>query len=648
MLFALERWIQKGLAYQLLLMTALIALVAALGGLAAWATTSKFESAPEAMWWAFLRLTDPGYLGDDEGMGLRLISTIVTVLGYVLFMGSLIAIMTQWLALTMRKLESGLTPITMKDHVVILGWTNRTPEIAHKLLGAQGRLQRFLAGHNTKKLRLVILADEVDAERRLEMRDHLGPLWSDNQIFLRSGSSLQPEHLERLDLCRAAVVLIPGSDFELGGAELTDARVVKTLLTLRNLLRTTPVEQRPHVVAEVFDSQKLSLARSTLDGERIEIVTSDHVISRLVSQSVRHRGLAPIMFGLLSHRQGNSLYLRTFPELAGHTPRALSASFPRAIVLGLVRREADGLRTILDPRSAETLRPDDLLVLLAPSYAHCNPADAATRSAPAPGVETPPPAPIAVPDDVRRHRVLVLGWSYKVAGLIAELDEARSERFEVTIMSRADVAERQAMLARVEYSDARVRVAHVCGDYAIEHDLTEANPASFDHVLFMASGWMSCAEEADARTVLGFALLRTLLAGATDAPEVLVELLDPSNAHLFDEEEHGVVLVSPRVLSHVLAHVALRPELSALFDELFGSGGTEFDLRPAADFGLVGREVGFAEIRDLAWQHGLVALGIVMRSGPTRAVHLNPDRTRQWTLVEGDQIVVLWQPMATG
>ncbi len=119
--FFLERWVQRGVLHQLCLMSGLIVMVAVLGGLAAWALTSNFESPATAIWWSFLRLTDPGYLGDDEGVALRIVSTIVTVLGYVLFMGSLIAIMTQWLALTIRKLESGLTPIAMENHFVILG-----------------------------------------------------------------------------------------------------------------------------------------------------------------------------------------------------------------------------------------------------------------------------------------------------------------------------------------------------------------------------------------------------------------------------------------------------------------------------------------------------------------------------------------------
>ena len=70
------------------------------------------------MWWAFLRLTDPGYLGDDEGLARRTISTVVTVLGYVLFLGLLIAILTQWLNQLIARLESGVTPVALSDHVL--------------------------------------------------------------------------------------------------------------------------------------------------------------------------------------------------------------------------------------------------------------------------------------------------------------------------------------------------------------------------------------------------------------------------------------------------------------------------------------------------------------------------------------------------
>jgi ion channel POLLUX/CASTOR len=645
--FALERWIQKGIGGQLLLMLLLIVLVASSGGALAWAATDRFTGLGEAVWWAFLRLTDPGYLGDDEGLVLRTISTCLTVLGYVIFMGSLIAIMTQWLALTMRRFESGATPIAMKGHAVVLGWTNRTPEICAMLLGGRGRLTRFLQRRRVDRLRLVVLAEQVDAALRQQLRDHLGPLWNDNQVFLRSGSSLQPEHLDRLDIGRASVVIVPGSDFELGGAELTDARVVKTLLTLRNAFRPVPPDDRPHVVAELFDVQKSRLARGTLGG-CVDLVTSDVLVSRLMHQTVRQRGLAPILLGILSHRRGHSLYLRSFPEFTGHAPSALHRTFGRAVVLGLVRREGDRLRAVLDPQSTEPLAAGDLLVLLAESYADCR------------LVGPPPEAPRRV-EGVRRlaertkdtsTRVLVLGWSYKIRGLLGELAESQRGRFDVTIVSRVPIAEREVELATQPSAVDRLHVRHVEADYTAGDDLAGIDPSGFEHVLFLASSLVENVEQADARTVLGFALVQAMLAEAPRAegsarPELLVELLDPANAHLFAGDHgfagdaDGVVLVSPRVVSHVLAHIAMRPELAVVFDELFGSGGTDFELVSAAELDLADRDVRFADVQAAAVARGCVALGLARRVEGRRDVQFNPDRATTWRLTARDEVVVL-------
>ena len=116
----------------------------------------------EAIWWAFLRLTDPGYLGDDEGVLLRTVSTVLTVLGSAIFIGALIAILTQWLNETIEDLERGLTPIAQNNHVLILGWTNRTPAVVRELVMSEGRVQRFLHRRGARDLHIVVLAERVN------------------------------------------------------------------------------------------------------------------------------------------------------------------------------------------------------------------------------------------------------------------------------------------------------------------------------------------------------------------------------------------------------------------------------------------------------------------------------------------------------
>ncbi|KXS48063.1 MAG: hypothetical protein AWU57_5338, partial [Marinobacter sp. T13-3] len=170
--FVVERQLVKGAGFQLLVVGMFIALISLIGGLLAVIPPGhEFEGAGSAIWWAFLRLTDPGYLGDDVGTWQRIVSTLLTISGYVVFMGTLVAILTRWLIAKMAELERGLTPVTLKNHLVVLGWTAQTPPLVAELFGSTGRMRRFLEKHDAQKLRLVVLAEEAGAGQLHELRN---------------------------------------------------------------------------------------------------------------------------------------------------------------------------------------------------------------------------------------------------------------------------------------------------------------------------------------------------------------------------------------------------------------------------------------------------------------------------------------------
>ena len=363
--FQLERWLQRGAFHQLLLAAAVIVLVAVLGGLAAYLSTDDvFENLFDAVWWSFLRLTDPGYLGDDEGTVLRTISTIVTVLGYVLFLGSLIAIMTQWLTSTLERFEKGLSPISMQGHVVVLGWTSRTPEIVRQLLQARGRLERFLQSHDQRLLRIVVVAEDGDAQRRFRLRKYLGDAWRDRQVFLRSGSPTSSEDLQRFGLPEAAAVVIPGDEFRFGDTGASDARTVKILLNLGAILKAQATTRGPAITAEVFDPRKKKVAKRIMQ-KGVEIVTGEAVVAQLLVQSIRDPRLVDVYTELLTFNDGCSPYVRAFPEFSGQHPNALNTRFDKAIVLGAIRTEEGEVVTYLSPPADFRLREGDRLVLIA-------------------------------------------------------------------------------------------------------------------------------------------------------------------------------------------------------------------------------------------------------------------------------------------
>jgi ion channel POLLUX/CASTOR len=635
--FLLERLMLRGAHYRLLLIAAAIGLVSIVAGTIVFAADAgEFGSFGGAVWWAFLRLTDPGYLGDDEGALLRVVSTIVTVLGYVIFLGALIAIMTQWLNRTMRNLESGFTPIAERNHILLLGWTNRTSAVVRELMLSEGRVRRFLRRRHTRRLRIVILAEEVTSELSQELRERLGPLWKERQIILRTGTPLRIEHLRRVDFLRAAAIVLPAADFESGGAAEADTRAIKTLLSITNQAGGARAEL-PLVVAEIFDARKLPVARRAYGGE-VELLASDALISRLIAQNVRHRGLSHVYSELLTHGRGNELYIREPPEsFVGASVRGLAHAFPRAILLGIVRPDAQGFQPCLNPGGDVDVRADDRLVLLARSYAHSGVADAAQATEPPamrePAQRPPPPPP---------KRVLVLGWSHKVAALLREFDSYAGERFVIDLMSYLPVEERSAHLRRHDLDLERVELRQLEGDYTAPADLRRVEPASYDNVVFLGSDWLESGEQSDARTILGYLLLRELLAEA-QRPDVLIELLDPGNVSLF-RRRAGEVLISPVLLSHMLAQVVLRRELRAVFDELFGPHGTEITFEPASHYAELGREISFRDVERRAAERCETALGVRIAHAAAEhlgGVNLNPARDQKWAFTGEDEVVVL-------
>ncbi|HEX6644246.1 MAG TPA: TrkA C-terminal domain-containing protein [Gemmatimonadales bacterium] len=645
--FVLERLMLRGAQWRILVIALAIGLISILGGALVLAAP-RAGPFHEEVWWAFLRLTDPGYLGDDVGTWRRIVSTLLTVVGYVIFLGALIAVMTQWLNALMRNLERGLTPIVESGHILILGWSDRTPTIVRELLVSEGRVRRFLRRHQARSLRVVILAEEVGPQHVIELRDSLGDLWDGRRIIFRSGSPLRIPHLARTDFLHASVIVIPGVDFasvgltESGAAaiQIADSSAIKIILSIANSAAAQRVDELPQIVAEIADSRKALVAERVYAGP-VEVVASDLFISRLITQNVRNRGLSHLTAELFAHGPGNEIYVREHPALAGRTVAELPQRFRRAIVIGLVRRDAGRYRPLLSPDPGVVLGEGDRLVLVARHYEDTDPSEPPPREAVAVAapVRARPPQPQS-PRPLRR--ILVLGWNHRVPALVAGFGSYELDSFQVDIASVLPVAERERELAQYGVSPVRVPVRQIQADYTVPTELARLDPASYGTIILLGSNWLPGREESDARTVLGYLLLRELI-GTRPTPHVIAELMDPGNLALFREHQ-AEVLVSSQIISRILAQVTLRPELGPVFDELFGPSGCAIVFRTSESLGLAGRELGFEEVQAAVTAAGGVALGLRIdaeSSGPTGGIRINPSREKRWTLLPDDQVIVL-------
>ncbi|MEX0732520.1 MAG: hypothetical protein WED00_05185 [Aquisalimonadaceae bacterium] len=639
--FFLERQFVKGTRYQFLFVAALVGLISVIGGVLVLGTGDPQQNVADSIWWAFLRLTDPGYLGDDEGAWRRIVSTLLTVSGYVVFMGALIAIMTRWLISRMQELERGLTPVAIRNHIVVVGWTSRTLPVLRELLLSGGHIKRFLAEiGGRKRLRLVVLADDITAERAHALR--IDPVIGKrvNDIILRSGSALKAEHLHRIACIHAAAVILPGRSFESESLITSDVETIKALLSMDGQARGAGTEL-PYVVAEIQDLWQMRVARRAYSGP-LEVVAGNSAISRLMVQNIRHPGLSCVYTELLSHAIGNDLYIRQHDALAGHTLRAAAALFQSAILCGVVRGEADSITPYLNPPATFRIEPGDKLVLLARSYEQTTPATdpvaepQLSESAVAPTLD---PGTTVLPG----RDVLILGWSRKVPALLQEFATYSDEAFQLTVVSSRPIAERVQALEEYGLSVDAAVCRHIEADYAIERELRTVDIARYDSIILMSSDRLGSGEEADARSIVGYLLLEEMLEEQRRQPQILLELSDHHNALLMGQRT-GEVIVSPLLLSHLLAQVALRRELRVVFEELFTAGGAEISFRDPADYGVGNGDTTFGEIERRAWRAGETALGIYRRTTTSISrgqLVLNPDRHAQLPLNAADILVVL-------
>jgi hypothetical protein len=629
--FALERVVLRGLHYRLLLAALIIVGVAVLAGAVAVVLGGGFSGPAEAVWWAFLRLTDPGYLGDDQGAVRRTVSTIVTILGYVLFLGLLIAILTQWMNETIARLESGVTPAILSGHVVVFGWTQQTPAIVEALLRSRGRLERFLAGHRARTLRTVILDEQASAARLQELRERLGPVWDPRRVLIRAGTPLRVDHLERVAFRDAAVVILPGAGFAERNPQHIDARTIKTLASVSRFARESGTSP-PLAVAEIFDARQVAVAEQAYDGES-RIIAADGMVSRLIAQSVRHRGLWSVLSELFTLNEGNAIYVRRVPGQAGTAFAALRGRFPRAVLLGLVR--PGERQPMLNPDPDTAVEGDDRLVFLARRFDDCVPG----AEAPIEATDAPARVPLRPPAGGPR-RLLILGWSHKVPALVRELARFGDDAFAIDVVSRTSLDEREAGFARSGSRDGSAAVRQIQASFSVPGVLADLQPETYDEIIVLASEALATRADADAISVVAALTLRNLFAGRPACPDVLIELLEPENEYLFRGGAEDV-MVSPLVVSYLVSQVALRGELASVFWELTRPWGAQILLRPADAYLGADAALRFADVQRIAAAHGEIALGMRRCPAAGGGLALNPDRDAAWSVEPGDEAVVL-------
>ncbi|OAB56455.1 hypothetical protein AY599_23530, partial [Leptolyngbya valderiana BDU 20041] len=518
---------------------------------------------------------------------------------------------------------------------VIVGWNNRTIPLLRELLGTERSRKQFQNAFGTRRLKVVVLSEGVTAAQAQALRADPVLGKHSRDVILRDGSPLEEEAIHRAGCLKAALVIMPADFGRMNRTVSVDVEMIRSLLSIDARAEQSG-HPPPRIIAELQDFRRADMARNAYRGS-LELVPTDDTLSALLVQSILHPGLSSFYREVLTARDGNDILFGQVDGLVGASLRDIAVRCPRAVILGLIRSEAHVRSVRLSIDSETRVEKGDSVVFLARELSDVDPAaqgDSRTPSPPRRG-SRPPLAPRR-----RAYRILLLGWSRRLPNLLAEMASYRRLDFEVDLVSTAPIEDRTRAIAAYGEAAASVTVHHHEADYLLDGVLEGFDLGSYQSILFVSSDLMASEEEADARAIVAHRLIEVLLRHVTARPQLLLELSDAANEGLV-RQPGAETVISPLIISHLMARTALQPESRLVFDELFGPEGAEIEFRHGPYYGVSG-ELSIEQIERAVAAYGETLLGIEQRRyGSAHALILNPPRSERVTLKEEDRLCVL-------
>ena len=259
----------------------LLSVVALLSGsIALFIENNEFPSPGAATWWAILRISDPGYLADDDSSGrLALLSGLLSLTGSAFLAGGVAAVMTQWLTAKLSALAEGTSIVPFQNHVVVVGWCDRTPHIIEQLLV------------DDPGARIVVLSELLPEDVRAALSVSLTEVQV-RRVVPRSGSPRRAKELSRAALTRAAHIILPVLNPSEDGSNNDSAKRLREIAAVRACLddnddKLVSETSKISIVVELADRQLTDFARALLpqaqyiQGDRI---VADALISVLAKE----------------------------------------------------------------------------------------------------------------------------------------------------------------------------------------------------------------------------------------------------------------------------------------------------------------------------------------------------------------------------
>lgn len=237
------------------------------------------------------------------------LAVVVLIIGMILFTGTIIALTTNAIKDYFQKKKEGSGKIILDNHIVILNWNNKVPELVADLLHIED-----------SKLEVVILADidKIYAEKQI-LNSLNKEKYNENDlkklsVMVKPGDPLLQTELNDISIENAKSILIMNKDTHesvIKGMSKSDLNVIKVILSIGRI----NFNYDPPIVAEIkrIETKKkieiMSNVVNSLHEHKIMPICFDRRLGQIIAQTIINPYTEDVYLSLFSFEDSEIYYL---------------------------------------------------------------------------------------------------------------------------------------------------------------------------------------------------------------------------------------------------------------------------------------------------------------------------------------------------
>ncbi len=525
--------------------------------------------------------------------------------------GTIIGFLSSNIRELVAKLKKGKSTVIVKNHIVILGWSNNIFSILKQL---------STANENVKNSTVVIFSP-LDNEK---MQEELKAIADDTKglrIVTRSGNPGSTTDLEITNPHEAKSIIVLNENGE------HDPQVITTVLALGSML-----ENKKIPIIASLKSRAYAEVITDLQQFHILPVLAEEIISNVTAQACRERGLGLVFLDLLDF-DGDEIYFKKESVLNGKTYQEALVSYEKSSVIGLMR----GKEVQLNPDHDTIIDSNDQLICISEDddTMHYKEMDLSKFT----DFKKP------VYEGNRRARnVLFVGWSGTGNVILEALVPTLSPESNVIIAYQESFVDAGTLPDTEAERPISLSLLDVGEDFGNITSILDSN--ELDEVMIVGYAEELSIEQADTTTLMYMLQLDSYLnKNAEKSFRVVAQVLDSSKAKLAQFTRTDELIISDNLSGLLMAQLCENPELEYVFDHLFDESNSNINIYPISKYMEPGQKVSYEQLVYIAASYNESAIGFRRDTDDDdthlAGLNLNPAKKTELEITNQDFLIVI-------